>query len=536
MSFEKPKIPNFTLVELCGRGASSEVWLGIDPNGIKRAIRIVSKNEPRIRVEAESRAVAMYRNVANQHRNLLDILYIGETAKCLYYVTELADNVREFNNKYEPDTLAWRIRNHQETPDSIRHYIGAILDGVEQLHVNHIAHYDLKPDNIIFVKNVLKIADPGLIARSQGTSPGGTDGYRPQWETTGIEADIFAIGKIIYVLFTKEDPLNFPEIPMNCDLRQYIGLNEIALKCCEREPAKRYRSVSEVRRDLIRLRKYSFRRFLHNLTWPLISVFLAILLLISLYIDCSNWFRNGSSIPLRISDKEAIRTLEFTHRNLGMLSLSDIDNNLNRLRRAKPSFWQDPQHCFLRRQLMDYVQWMRTFNTNDNSVFILPLLANMPLIQPEKERLKLINQYIAINPHCMDSVHTVLYGYRFHKDSGDDQTARILLDSLKNADYSKFNQYAAAFEMVKLSNYLSRHKEYQDALFFARKAEELTPCNVAVQMALFQAYFQLERYEDAMKTLRKLYSLQPQSCFINYFYNLLRAKGYTLDTTRCNLN
>ena len=50
------------------------------------------------------------------------------------------------------------------------------------------------------------------------------------------------------------------------------------------------------------------------------------------------------------------------------------------------------------------------------------------------------------------------------------------------------------------------------------------------------AYFQLGQYDDAMKTLRRLYSLQPQSCFINYFYNLLHAKGYTLDTTKCNLN
>ncbi len=80
MSAVKPKIPNFTIVELCGRGGSSEVWLGIDDDGIKRAIRIMDKvdDETAHRIEAESKAIALYRNVANQHANLLEILASGE--------------------------------------------------------------------------------------------------------------------------------------------------------------------------------------------------------------------------------------------------------------------------------------------------------------------------------------------------------------------------------------------------------------------------------------------------------------------------
>ena len=71
-----PVIPNFTLIEICGRGGSSEVWFAADPNGIRRAIRIMDKTRfsDKFRLESESKAVSVYRNIANQHPNLLDIL------------------------------------------------------------------------------------------------------------------------------------------------------------------------------------------------------------------------------------------------------------------------------------------------------------------------------------------------------------------------------------------------------------------------------------------------------------------------------
>lgn len=75
MNSIKPKIPNFTIVEQCGRGGSSTVWLAIDSDGIRRAIRIMDSVDPenKERIEAEGNAISMYRNVANQHPNLLDI-------------------------------------------------------------------------------------------------------------------------------------------------------------------------------------------------------------------------------------------------------------------------------------------------------------------------------------------------------------------------------------------------------------------------------------------------------------------------------
>ena len=64
MNSIKPKIPNFTIVEQCGRGGSSTVWLAIDSDGIRIMDSVDPENKERI--EAEGNAISMYRNVANQ--------------------------------------------------------------------------------------------------------------------------------------------------------------------------------------------------------------------------------------------------------------------------------------------------------------------------------------------------------------------------------------------------------------------------------------------------------------------------------------
>ena len=64
------------------------------------------RGRSREQIEAEKNAISLYRNVANRHENLLDILYIGKTNEYLYYVTELADDTGDVQSRYNPDTLA----------------------------------------------------------------------------------------------------------------------------------------------------------------------------------------------------------------------------------------------------------------------------------------------------------------------------------------------------------------------------------------------------------------------------------------------
>ena len=256
MGCVKPKIPNFRLLKECGHGASSHVWLAVDDDGIFRAVRIMDHADPanRERIKVECHAIARYRNAADHHPNLLDILYIGRTAKYLYYISEPADNAAESVSEYRPDTLADRLKRRAFSAEETREYVEAILNGVEHLHKNGLAHRDLKPENILFIRSELKIADPGLIEAIEKTSCSGSDGFRPDRNASGEEADIYAIGKIIYCLYTRQSADCFPEIPENIELDAIAPWNEIALKCCG-DGADSYRSIAEIRADVRKIRK-----------------------------------------------------------------------------------------------------------------------------------------------------------------------------------------------------------------------------------------------------------------------------------------
>ena len=249
-----PHVPGFTLDFCCGRGGSSEVWLGSDRSGRRVAVRLVSRKQDCALLATERKALSLYR-AAGEHENLLKILDSGETADHFYCVMEPADNFRR-GSGYEPDTLAKRIRHRRENWSAVLSELDAIAAGVERLHGRKMVHGDLHPENILFVRGVLKIADPGLVSSSDAVPRGGTAGFCPPWKASGIECDIYALGKLIYMMCTHGSPDQFPDIPQNCDLADFFPLNEISLCCCERESRSRFHHISEVRRALRSVRKF----------------------------------------------------------------------------------------------------------------------------------------------------------------------------------------------------------------------------------------------------------------------------------------
>jgi len=258
---ELPKIPGITLLEKCGSGTAGEVWLGTDRHRTLQAVRLVSKKRDPALLAAERRAMSRYRPLSSQHANLMKILGTGETDGYLYSITEPADNICGGSGRYEPDTLDRRLKNRKLTSADIMFWLEEILNGVQYLHKRNVAHGDLKPENILFVDGVLKIGDPGLVAPADRYCSAGTAGFRPPWNAKGKECDIYAFGKMVYMLCTKESPLRFPEIPAQCDLFAFMPLNEIALGCCERNPRRRFRDTDEIRRALkqVRIASPTFR-------------------------------------------------------------------------------------------------------------------------------------------------------------------------------------------------------------------------------------------------------------------------------------
>ena len=252
----RPMISNLMLSACCGRGAVSEVWLGIDRSGQRRAVRMVSKCQPDSVLKMERRAFSLYRPVSERSIHLIRILDAGETPEYLYSVTDPADDLGSPAEHYRPDTMAARVRSGRLAPSDALRCLDQLLAGVAHLHRHRLAHGDLKPENLVFVRRILKIADPGLVAPSELRSAGGTAEFRPPWRASGMESDIYAIGKLIYTFFICRDPSRFPEIPPDCPLDQVFELNEIALHCCERSPRLRYQDVGQIRRDLASVRAH----------------------------------------------------------------------------------------------------------------------------------------------------------------------------------------------------------------------------------------------------------------------------------------
>ena len=85
----------------------------------------------------------------------------------------------------------------------------------------------------------------------------GTPGYMPPPpEPPGTEqADIFALGMVLYVIRTGRDPDSFPAVSTTLVERaeqlEFIRLNAVILKACQPDRAQRYTSSAQMHAALL---------------------------------------------------------------------------------------------------------------------------------------------------------------------------------------------------------------------------------------------------------------------------------------------
>ncbi len=283
-----PHIPGFRLIEQCGRGGSGTVYLGIDRDGVRRAVRVMRIDDGNDRVrERECAAIAGYRNLARGHEHLIDILYVGRTRSTVYCVLPLADSASERQFRYRPLTLTEKLAHSRGGIDERLRIVRAIVGAVSFLHAHGVAHRDLKPDNILFVGGVPKVADPGSSAPAGYRSNGGTREFAPPRPSDGFHADVYALGMIMYCVFTGFAPERFPELPPGWTHPFYARINRMILKCCDPETPG-YRSAGELAAGLSVLtpppsRRRVLLRAWHNIRGSVGAWAAALLLLLGLF-------------------------------------------------------------------------------------------------------------------------------------------------------------------------------------------------------------------------------------------------------------
>jgi len=276
-SLEGRTLGPYQVTAVIARGAMSEVYRARDArDGREVALKVLRADRAKhplalARMEREAQAMA-----ALSHPNILAILEAGMEEDIPYEATELL----------EGETLRARLRRsalrwEQAVPIAI-----AIAEGLEAAHRKGIIHRDLKPENVFLTnEGTTKILDFGIArikpefrrasrARAQNmvrTMPGmvlGSVGYMSPEQARGEGAettsDIFSLGCVLYEMIAARRPFSKPteaetlasmfadEPPslLQSDEEMPGALDQIVLRCLQKDARRRFQSAAEVSRAL----------------------------------------------------------------------------------------------------------------------------------------------------------------------------------------------------------------------------------------------------------------------------------------------
>ncbi len=157
-------------------------------------------------------------------------------------------NARLDVDNYTPHTLRADLAKGRLPAAKVLEIGLALSEALSHLHSNGLVHRgDVKPSNVIFVNGRPKLADIGLVTdASDQCSIVGTEGYLPPEGPGTPQADIFALGKVLYEAATGMDRREFPKLPEDlrswADAAQVFELNEIILKACAQDAKDRYQT------------------------------------------------------------------------------------------------------------------------------------------------------------------------------------------------------------------------------------------------------------------------------------------------------
>ena len=233
-------IPDYTLLQSCGKGAYGQVWLAQSQTNKLVALKYVANSQAGDR---EFEGLLNYSQLP-ESPHLIRILHLGKLEDGFFYTMELADGLYS-QGSYVPETLAERLKRSKRLPvTEVMDLATAMLSALGTLHDEGMVHRDLKPENILYVNDTPKLSDVGLVRSSEQTvSLGGTLGFiPPERLKPGNSAaynasdDLYALGKVLYCALTGNAVEKFPSVPpemINNTL--CCHLNQIILKACGNE-------------------------------------------------------------------------------------------------------------------------------------------------------------------------------------------------------------------------------------------------------------------------------------------------------------
>lgn len=252
--------------ELIGIGGMANVYRAYDIVEQKDvAIKILKEeylgNEEFVRrFRNESKAVASL-----SHPNIVRIFDVNFGDRIQYIVMEHIDGItlKEYIEKTE--ALDWK-----ETV----HFTVQILRALQHAHDKGIVHRDIKPQNMMLLRDgTIKVMDFGIArfardeVRSQDKAIGSVHYISPEQAGGGVtdaKSDLYSVGIMMYEMLTGHLPFD-GETPEEVAVKQMQatpilprqlkedipeGLEEIIVRAMQKNPSKRYQSAAEMLRDI----------------------------------------------------------------------------------------------------------------------------------------------------------------------------------------------------------------------------------------------------------------------------------------------
>ncbi len=257
------KFGRFYLRELLNRGGMAEIWLVSDSRGKSYALRRL-KRELRFNFIARRRFNHGNKILSQLNDSDFIVGYVEHGSDYLLMDYIEAANLKMLFASQEP-VLA----------ENVAQILIDMATGLSHVHESGFMHLDFKPENVLVTPNAavrlidFDMAQPKPEKPAKFSKYPGTPGYMApeqlQRQAIDARADIFAYGVTAYELLTQQKPFpgNTPGeiLAAQMDTSNPMPIREInsavpsalenvVLKCLERDPDRRYPVSGLLVRDL----------------------------------------------------------------------------------------------------------------------------------------------------------------------------------------------------------------------------------------------------------------------------------------------
>lgn len=267
--------PNYKIKRRIGSGGMSTVYLAHDTRLDRDVAVKVLKMDPRLalketgkreiilRFQQEAKAAARL-----NHPNIVSIHHVGRQGDQYYIVMEYLDG----------SSLGHLVKSgDRNSLETILAWMDQICDGLHFAHEHGVIHRDIKPDNLILLKNgTMKITDFGIarlekseMVKTKDQTFMGTIYYcspeqLKEFKNIDRRSDIFSMGVVFYELLAGRLPFHEGSIAETIDkiiheepepLQRIVpqipdSVERVVLKCLAKNPDDRFQTAKELKEAL----------------------------------------------------------------------------------------------------------------------------------------------------------------------------------------------------------------------------------------------------------------------------------------------